>query len=226
MIIGGRLRSLARSRERQGGVEIMTARKDDTDSQAGAFDALRAELAGLRVMIPGVPSLPTRPVDYEGWFEDAFKRMQIRSEQRTLDEQNKILTRYDELYRQYLGLMKTTYDIVLKTHDFKRLGETVALDDDELKLKRRQIDIHLKELDLREAELDREIKLIREGKAVQSGPTMEDRIQQRILRIVTTVRTSAGLMAEKKKLQDEYPDEADFIDREIRKAIGNLRGDQ
>jgi len=212
MIVGGRLRAVARARQReQGGIQIMTGEKDDAESQDRAFDALRTELAGLQVMIPGVPSLPARPVDYDGWFQDVFKRMQMRSEQRTLDEQISIVTRYDGLYRQYLGLMKTTYEIVLKTHDFKRLGHTVSLDDDELKLKRRQIDIRLKELDLRDAELDRDIRLMREGKSKTQDQNLPDEVRFRDA--FQPARDIAAVKTIEKELLTQYSDDLDVQKR-------------
>jgi hypothetical protein len=220
IFLGTSLQSRVRTREReQGGVQIMTMHKDNTESQDKAFEALRAELAGLRVMVPGMPSLPARPVDYEGWFEDAFKRMQMRSEQRTLDEQNKILTRYDQLYRQYLGLMKTTYDIVLKTHDFKRLGETVALDDSELKLKRRQIDIRMKELELREVELDRDIKLARDDKPKTQDQNLTD--EDRFRAAFKPAHDIAAVRAVEKELLAKYSDDTD-VQQRIKRIASNL----
>jgi hypothetical protein len=204
-LLGGRLRDVARQRE-QGGMQIMTVKRDNPESQRGAFDALRAEVAGLQVMIPGVPSLPTRPIDYEGWFADVGKRIQMRSEQRTLDEQIKIQSQYDQLYRQYLSLMKTAYEIAQTSHDFGQLGEKVSLDEKELKVRGKEINIRLKELDLRGAELDVKIKQAREKKLKSQEQPEEERFREKF----KTAKDIDTIRRIEKEEVAKYPVDADL----------------
>lgn len=176
MILGTQLRKIARAREHErGGVLVTSTKNDAQQSEQNAFDALRVKLTGLNTVIPGIPPLPARPIDYEGWFTDVRKRMEMRSVQRTLDEQINTWRRYDDLYRQYLSLMKTSYALAETSHDFKRLGDRMSVNDAELKLKRKEIDIHLKELDVRDAELDIKMKQLREGKSAGQASTDEER---------------------------------------------------
>jgi len=208
LVIGEWFRAIVRRRERsgRGEVKIMVKPTDDAERTEGkAFEGLRVQLAGLGTMIPGIPALPVRPIDYQGWFEDVRKRMEIRSEQRTLDEQIGLWRRYDELYRQYLGLMRTAYALAEKSHDFRRLGDKVSLDDAELKLKQRQVEISLKELDLRDAELDMKIRRVREG---TTAP--EKQADEHLRAAFKPASDIAAIRRIEKEEAAKYPDDPDL----------------
>ena len=208
--VGDGLKRAARKRDRE--------QKHAQAPGGNPFDSLSVELKSLSVLVPGVPPLPARPFEYDGWFDDVWKRIEMRSEQRTIEEHTKTLHRYDDLYRQYLNIMKTTIEIGETTHDFKRLGEKVSWDDAELKLKRREIDIKLKELDVREAELDAQIKAINNPK--QTKPPAKPENQHPADKKLEQI-SAAQREAERRKRK--YPEEAALIDHETRKQIECIR---
>ena len=80
--------------------------------------------------------LPTVPVnlqaDYDGWFEEALKRIRLRSVHRTREEQLKLARQADELGRIYHSIVETEQNVqetILA--GAKRRGELV----DDIKLR-------------------------------------------------------------------------------------------
>src|ERR1019366_7227924 len=98
------------------------------------YQALRGSLIEFRVEIGGLPALPERPIDYEGWFQDVKKRIEMRSEKRTLIEHVEMAKRFNELHSQWLQLAHTNYEL-------SRVNARASVEDAKIKLELKEIEV-------------------------------------------------------------------------------------
>ncbi len=94
--------------------------KPSTKRYAGASSSFVSKSGGL-------PALPERPIDYEGWFQDVKKRIEMRSEKRTLIEHVEMAKRFNELHSQWLRLAHTNYEL-------SRVNARASVEDAKIKL--------------------------------------------------------------------------------------------
>lgn len=116
-----------------------TGAREEAERDARAF---RAEVTRAADAIGGLPVVPDQLGDYEGWFKEAWKRVQLRSLSRTREEQLKLLDQLTQAYEKRVAFerAKGKFDRVSKEQkvEGRKLDvEGLKLDEEELALKRK-----------------------------------------------------------------------------------------
>lgn len=117
------------------------------------------ELVKFQSSIPGLPKLPTHPIEYQGWFKEVKKGVAIRKEQQSIYEYAETLRRYNELHEEYLELMKkyveaqeTKNNMILAKEKEKLIPMQMDVEKTELlaRKKRSEVDIAKSEAKIKE----------------------------------------------------------------------------
>jgi len=155
--------TMRRPRRRSRRMEIMPADP--------AFKSLHEDLLSLRRRNPDLPSLPTDVSDYENWFEEALKRVRLRSVARTIEQKTRLNEKINALHGTYLKYL-TTY------RDIKRVSREIE-DDNSNADRRSERDEDLAErrhaaeraeITLREEEANEKIEQVRERTDRRKNP--------------------------------------------------------
>jgi len=123
---------------------------EDSDSKSLPDQHLRGEIVKFQSIVPGLPPLPARSLEYEGWFQEVKKRIARRGEQRSMEEQKEVVRRYNDLYKEYLDLAKThlqaeelknEVDVIRQRSELSSLK--VDVERSELQAKKRMHDLEM-----------------------------------------------------------------------------------
>ena len=98
-----RERRLRRGTGRGGGTTTAPAwvRREPTMSAEEKLEHnLQQGLSTFQHQFPDLPPIPAQPIEYEGWFQDVGKRIQVRSQRRTIVEHVRMLEQLNTLQKQ------------------------------------------------------------------------------------------------------------------------------
>jgi hypothetical protein len=73
----------------------------------GNLSDLDEKLQVLLKVNPQLPALPRLSEEYEGWFQEVFKRVESSSLRRTREQELQLICQVNELYEQYLRYATT-----------------------------------------------------------------------------------------------------------------------
>jgi hypothetical protein len=104
------------------------------ESLEGFKDSVKQQLIEFQAVVPGLPSLPTHPIKFEGWFKDVKKRLEITSQTRTSEAHLNALRVFNQLHEEWLRLAKMTYEL-------NSVGARAKVDD--LKIKAEETELKL-----------------------------------------------------------------------------------
>jgi hypothetical protein len=209
---------------RRVGVHVARKEQQKVGVLAAATEQIRADIVRFQAENSYLPAVPVNlGTDYEGWFEEALKRIQLRSVHRTREEQLKLARQADELGRIYHSIVQTQQNIeetVLagsKRHG--ELRDDIDLQPLEKKKRQRQLQYDI-------AELETKLRAIKSPSPPAGSREPADPIQREVDRIASRIRTEHGLMEASDKMAGENPNQADQIKRAFRKRIERLREEE
>lgn len=110
-------------------------------------------LTRLQNVFPDLPPLPVHPINYEGWFMDVKKRVEIRSQQRTAQERLKLMKQVNDLQAEWLKFAQIT-------HELNRFSAKVAVDDQKIQKEKEELELEKRKIELEKEKIDRELKRI------------------------------------------------------------------
>jgi hypothetical protein len=65
----------------------------------------------FRVQHPDLPTIPADPRQYEGWWQEVARRIEIKAISKTLIEQQRLAKQVTDLHEEHLRYLKTTREI-------------------------------------------------------------------------------------------------------------------
>jgi len=186
----------ARRQRRDRKVIVMSPESEALDRQ---YLELRVRLIEFSRQIGGLPALPDRPIDYEGWLQDVKKRIEMRSERRTLSEHVETVKRFNDLHAEWLRLAQLRYEL-------GRVGARGAVED-------AKIQLELKQIAVENAKLDQQLRELTSPKPPPPAPpTDEQRIRQ-LFRRANTIAMLNRVADEEIARYDDDPGTQDIIRR-------------
>lgn len=174
-----------------------------------------AQMAQVRRQCPELPPFPEafRQAEYDGWFQEAYKRWQLQAHTRTHSERAAFLKQIDELQQLSLNIMR-------KEGEYQRF-------DQEQRAQVEQYEVDAKRRKLESLKLDMELEAIEKERTREKTPPLpsspRDPIVEAVAKIRAHMRTEAGIRAEFKSLIEEFPAEETYLNRECSKIINDLR---
>lgn len=163
------------------------------------YEVLRGELVRLTKEVGSLPAVPNRRVEFEGWFKDVKKRIEMRSERWTLIEHVEIAKRFNDLHSQWLQLARTDYEL-------SRVNARAEVEDAKIKLELKQIEVEM-------ARLDSQLKDLRQERVAKPTPsTEEDRLRTAFQR-ANTIAALHRIQAEELARYADDPEMRDIITR-------------
>ncbi len=189
-----------------------------------ATEQIRQEIVRFQTENSYLPAVPVNlQADYDGWFEEALKRIQLRSVHRTREEQLKLARQADELGRIYHSIVETQQNVqetILA--GAKRQGE---LRDDidlrPLEKKKRQLQL---QYDI--ADLKTKLHAIKNPAPPPPLQDAADPIQREVDRIAKKIKTERGLLMARDEMTAQNPQQAAQIERAFRRRIERLQEEE
>jgi hypothetical protein len=185
-------------------------------------NTLRDQFAALRREYPQLPSIPLGDMEYDGWIEEVLKRVRMRAWGLTREREMKLMSQLTALQQTKLNYVETMRKLHQAQRDTQRDVERAD--------RRRQHEDLLEDrryaaedvrLELEIEELQDKLRQLREEKKRPSAAP--DPIEEVIAGIRRKIKTEAGIKAAFTELEQQYPDLKEWLRRECRKIISDLR---
>lgn len=185
-------------------------------------NAFENELNALIAAYPDLPALPSSSVEYDGWFQEVWKRAQIRSVARTQTEWLVLLKQLSECHEHWLKITQTR----------KALLREVGKDAKHEEIQDLQHQAQRMRLQVEIAEAEKKLKELTEPPKPPSPPAaardpvqeLRDRTQARMRMAHSVVQLMAMAEADRDELKKIYPESAHrSVDSAYRKIIDDLR---
>jgi hypothetical protein len=159
--------------------EWKPAKKDGylPESLEGFKENLEAQLSEFRTVVSGLPSLPKHPIEYEGWFRDVKKRLEIDSQTRTTAAHVNALTTFNRLQEEWLKLGKMNYEL-------SRVGARAKIDDLRIKAEEKELKLQMARTDaaIRELKTKKLDIVVQPRPAPQPTPPPPESYEERTMR--------------------------------------------
>jgi hypothetical protein len=155
---------------------------------------------------PGLPALPRHSPEYEGWFEESIKRLQLRTAGGTRTEHLNLIRQLGEYRAEHLKLIQTE----------KAIGHELGLAELEHQAKRRKLEAEI-------AEHDATLRRLKEQALPPKAIERRDPVEETIAKIRNQVRTEVGIRNAFEGLISEFPSDETYLRRECTKCIADLR---
>lgn len=176
--------------------------------------AFEQQLTGLVKAYPELlPSVPASSFEYDNWFQEVLKRVQLRSMSRTHAEGLVLLKQIGECHQEWLKITRARKAL------FQELGKDKKLANlEELEYEHKQA-----KLQLEIAKIQAEMANLKNPPAVAPMTARRDPVEEAISKIRQTLRTVAGVEAECDQLAKDNPAWAEYILDERRRILMDLR---
>jgi hypothetical protein len=176
--------------------------------------SLRESAARVAELV-GIHGVPTFLEDYEGWFDEVLRRIQIRSQQKSRNEALVLLDQATAAYTKLVALKRTQGEL-----ERVPLEDEVAREELLLKLERARAERHGKVLKGEHHKaaiqaLQPASPKSKQAKKAEWAQEMEDALSTRVNRLEAV--TKAG-----ERLKKKYPRQADAIDRHSEHLIHEI----
>jgi hypothetical protein len=126
---------------------------------------LERQMAEFQAVVSGLPPLPKHRIEFEGWFNDVKKRLEIASQTRTTMALAHALRTFNRLREEWLKLGKIEYEI-------SRIGARAEVEDLEIKLKEKQLKLEMAKVDAELRELKtKKLDIVQPTPAPQAAPS-------------------------------------------------------
>jgi hypothetical protein len=157
--------------------------------------------SNLTLHHPDLPTVPEafRRTDYEGWLEEAIKRIQLKRYQRTQAERIAVLEQINELQGQCLALRRNEAN----WRHFQQ----------EDRLRKKRLDIEELELDQRMEDFlyARQNKLFARANGTAEYPKHRDPVAEITAQVENAIRTEVGLRDVFSQARKRYPHLEDWL---------------
>lgn len=184
-------------------------------------DRIRTQAEELQARYPDLPAVPMYQVEYGGWFEEIKKRVRLQSMQRTAEEQHKLARQINDLQAEWLRHLQLRRDIEIAAVMRDGLESEKQLVKERAVLEASKLRTELKKLELENLQLDAKIAEIQNPPPPARPP---EPLEKQIIR---ELRAKARSLVKGKTIIEElvrkFPDEEEYIRREGKKLIGEIR---
>jgi uncharacterized protein YdiU (UPF0061 family) len=185
-------------------------------------NTLHDQFAALRREYPQLPSIPLADVEYEGWIEEVLKRVRMRAWGLTREREMKLISQLAALQQTKLDYVETMRKLHQAHRDTQRDAERAdrRRQHEDLLEDRRYEAEHVR-LEFEIEELHEKLRHLREEKKPPAAPP--DPIEEVIAGIRRRIKTEVGIKAAFADLEQQHPDLKEWLRRECRKIISDLR---
>jgi len=161
-------------------------------------------------------------MEYDGWIEEVLKRVRMRAWGLTREREMKLISQLTVLQQTKLSYMETIRKLRQAQRDTQRDAERAdrRRQHEDLLEDRRYVAEDVR-LEFEIEELQEKLRQLREPRKSPSAPS--DPIEAAIAGIRTRIKTEAGIKAAFSELELQYPDQKEWLRRECRKIISDLR---
>lgn len=181
-------------------------------------DKIRSRAQELQARHPDLPAVPMYQVEYGGWFEEIKKRVRIQSMERTAEEQYKLARQINDLHAEWLRNLQLRRDIEIAAVMRDGVESEKELVKERATFEASKLRTEQKKLELENLQLDAQIANLR-----KPPPPPESLEKQIIRKLRAKARSLVKGTATLEKLVREFPEHEEFIRREGKKLIEEIR---